>query len=164
MTACRSALDCEKAGISAKTAASLPDPPGSPASRLLQFNLGIIREHGQTHQTVGARLPANGVGQITPMVTGKTPSRASALLQMDLGKRLEFPANARPVGARLPAKRPAYSLQMPHMRLIRSIRPQAGSSSRLVVWRRQYFPPGCGSAIRPTTALCAQMPCRSRSR
>jgi len=164
MTACRSALDCEKAGISAKTAASLPDPPGSPASRLLQFNLGIIREHGQTHQTVGARLPANGVGQITPMVTGKTPSRASALLQMDMGKRLEFPANARPVGARLPAKRPAYPLQMQHIRLIHSLRQQAGSYQSSCGLETAILSAVIGSAIRPTIALCAQMPCRSGTR
>ena len=35
---------------------------------------------------VGARLPANAVGQIASMATGKTPSRASARLQMDLSK------------------------------------------------------------------------------
>jgi hypothetical protein len=33
------------------------------------------------------------------------------------------------VGARLPAKRPAYPLQMPHMRLTRRVRQQAGSYS-----------------------------------
>ena len=46
-------------------------------------------------------MPANAVGQIASLATGKTPSRASSLLKMDCNACRESAADARPVGVSL---------------------------------------------------------------